>query len=383
MVAQHREVGRQVAQLLRVGVVVLAGVQGNRHPGETAELARPQARRAYDELARDVARVGFNARHRAVRGTNAGDLHVLDALHPAPAGALHVGAHHVDGTGHPVDVEPCSPEEVVGAYQRVQVSDLLGGHDLDSPQPEGVVRVGQPPELRKAVPRVRDGEAADLAEPGGLAGLGLQLAQQVAGVGAELRVCIACPRGADEAGGVPARTGCELPAFEEDDVGPPELREVIRDARSRHAAADHDRAGALGQGNAHCGLPPVRIPGRVPGGCVVPGDRAPYFVIFCSLPCGFVRRAAAASVRSLGTPFVRPPVVRAGACQVGAVVRTGLPAESADCPLRTRRCARRVARLFSSASLADGFATRQVRRLDRRNRSSLNLQGPSAAGDTM
>ena len=175
LIAQHRQVAGQIAELLGVGVVMLAGVQRDRHPGEAAELARPQPCRAHHELARDVARLGFHPRHPAVRGADTGDLHVLDAAHPAPASALHVGVHHVDGARHPVDLEPRAAKEVIGAHEGVEVSDLLGGDDLHASEPERVVRIGQPLELSEAVPAVRDGDAADLPEPGRLSGLHFEL----------------------------------------------------------------------------------------------------------------------------------------------------------------------------------------------------------------
>ena len=62
LVAQHRQVARQVGELLGVGVVVLAGVQRDRHPGEPAEVARPQPCRAHHELAGDVARLRLHSR---------------------------------------------------------------------------------------------------------------------------------------------------------------------------------------------------------------------------------------------------------------------------------------------------------------------------------
>ena len=264
LVAQYRQVARQVGKLLGVSVVVLARVQRDRHPGEAAEMARPQSRRAHHELAGDVARLGLDPRHAAVRGADAGDLHVLDAAHPAPAGALHVGAHHVDGARHPVDLEPRAAEEVAGTYERVEVSDLLGRDHLHAAESECVVGVGHPFELRETVPAVRDGDTADLPETGGLPGFGFQLGKEVAGIGAKLGMGVAVPRGADESRRMPARAGGELPAFEEHDVRPTEPCEVIGDARSGHAAADDHRARAFRQCLAH----PSLLSGTAPAGRV-------------------------------------------------------------------------------------------------------------------
>ena len=205
LVTQHRQVARQVGELLGVGVVVLAGVQRDRHPGEPAEMARPQPGRAHHELAGDVARFGLDACHPAVGGAYADDLHVLDAVHAPPAGALHVGAHHVDGARHPVDLEPRAAQQVVGAHQRVEVADLLGRDHLHAPESERVVGVGKPLELREAIAAVRDGDASDLPEPCRLPGFGFQLRQEVAGVRAKPRVGVAVPGGADEPRRVPAR----------------------------------------------------------------------------------------------------------------------------------------------------------------------------------
>ena len=235
-------------------------------------MARPQARRAHHEFARDeitraVARFRLHPRHLAVRGADAGDLHVLEAARPARARAFHVGVHHVHRARHPVVREPRAAQEVVGAHQRMEVPDLPGGDHLHAPEPERVVRIGQPPELRQAVPAVRDAHAADLPEPGRLPGLGFELGKEVAGVGAQLGVGVAGPRGADEPRRVPARAGGELPAFEKDDVGPSELREVPGDAGAGHPATDDHRAGALRQRLAHHGLPPVvRAEGRLAEG---------------------------------------------------------------------------------------------------------------------
>ena len=198
--------------------------------------------------------------HPTVRGANAGDLHVLDAAHPAPSGALHVGAHHVDGARHAVDLQPCAAEQVVGAHQRVEVPDLLGRDDLHSPESECVVGVGEPLEFGKAVAAVRDGDAPDLSESGRLPGLGLQFRQEVARVGAELRVGVAVPGGADEPRRVPARAGRELLSLEEDDIRPSQLCEVIGNARAGHAAADDNRARTLRQCLVHRRLPRIVLP---------------------------------------------------------------------------------------------------------------------------
>ena len=251
LIAQHRQVARQIGELLGVGVVVLAGVQRNRHSGEAAEVARPQPRRAHHELAGDVARLGPHSGHPSVLGEDARDRYVLDAAHSAAARAFHVGAHHVDGARHSVDLEPRAAQQVVGAHERVEVSDLLGGDDLHAPEAERVVRIGQALELREAVAAVRDGDAADLAEAGRLPGLRLDLRKEVARIGAQPRVGVARPRGAYESRRVPARAGSELPALEEDDVRPSELREVIGDAGAGHATADDHCARALGQCLAH------------------------------------------------------------------------------------------------------------------------------------
>ena len=86
--------------------------------------------------------------------------------------------------------------------------------------------------------------------------------RRVAGVGAQLRVGVAVPGGADESRRVPARAGRELPALEEDDVGPSQLRKVIGDARAGHAAPDDDRARTLRQCLVHRSSSPFAPAGR-------------------------------------------------------------------------------------------------------------------------
>ena len=94
-------------------------------------------------------------------------------------------------------------------------------------------------------------------KPGGLSGLRFELGQEAAGVGAELGVGVAGPRGADEPRRVPARAGGELPALQKHDVGPSELRQVVGDARASDPASDDHCARAFRQRPAHDGLPPV------------------------------------------------------------------------------------------------------------------------------
>ena len=258
LIAHHRQVARQIVELLGVGVVMLAGMQGNGHAGEAPEVARPQARRAHHELARDVPGRGRNARHPALGAANSGDRNVLQALHAAPARALHVGVDDVDGARHSVDLEPRAAEQIVGAHERMKVADLLGGDHFHAAETEHIVRIGHTLELREAVPAVGDGHAPDLPESRRLPGLRFQLGKEIAGVGAELRVGVARPGGADQARRVPARARRELLALQQHDVRPSPFREVVGDARPGDSAADDHCARSFRYCLAHSSSPTCR-----------------------------------------------------------------------------------------------------------------------------
>ena len=73
-----------------------------------------------------------------------------------------------------------------------------------------------------------------------LTGLGLDLAVQVDGVLLQAGDVGVAVEGVHAAGGVPRRTGGQLLALEQDDVGPACLGEVVEHAGADDTASDHD-----------------------------------------------------------------------------------------------------------------------------------------------
>ena len=99
----------------------------------------------------------------------------------------------------------------------------------------------------------RDRDRAVLAEAGGELRFGLQLGVEIGGVFGEQRQRERGAELADEAGGMPRGAGGQALAFQQHDIGPAELGQVIGDRAADHAAADDDGFGVPGQ-FGHCEL---------------------------------------------------------------------------------------------------------------------------------
>ena len=238
VVAQGREVGGEIRDLLGVGVVVLARVEGHVHPRHTPDVPPPEARAVDDEVGLDVARVRPDPGDEAVLVVDGGDRHPFEAARPPAAGAPDERRHHVDGACPPVRRHPGPADEPVLVDERVEGGDLVGRHEVHLRQPEPVVHRGEALQLFEAVRAVGDGEAPDRPEPGRLPGLLLDLGEQVARVDEELREALVRAHGPDEARRVPGGPAREALPLEEEHVAPAELREVVGGARADDPAAD-------------------------------------------------------------------------------------------------------------------------------------------------
>ena len=243
VVAEGREVGGEVRDLLGVGVVVLAGVEGHVHPRHPPDVPPPEARAVHHEVGLDVARVRPDPGDAAVLVVDGGDRHPFEAARPPAAGAPDERRHHVDGARHPVRRHPGPADEPVLVDERVERRDLLRRHEVHLRQPEPVVHRGEALQLLEAVPAVGDGEAPDRPEPGRLPGLLLDLGEEVARVDEELREALVRAHGPDEARRVPGGPAREALPLEEEHVAPAELREVVGGARADDPAADDDGRG--------------------------------------------------------------------------------------------------------------------------------------------
>ncbi len=245
MIAHHRQIGRQVVELLGVGVVVLAGVQRHVHAGQSTQVPRPQASGVGHELCPDVAVIGGNAAHAPVAAVDVEHLDTFETGGAVLARTLDERRDHVDRARVAVLGDPAAAEKPPRLEQRVERAHLLRADDVDAGDAEGVVHRRDALELLEARLAVGDAEAAHLAKARGLPGLLLELVDEAHGVLAQPGVALVGAHGADQPGRVPAGAAGKLPALEQHHVAPAELGQVIGDARADDAAADDDRAGAL------------------------------------------------------------------------------------------------------------------------------------------
>ena len=285
VVAEGREVGGEVRDLLGVGVVVLAGVEGHVDACHPSDVPSPEARAVHHEVGLDVPGVRPDPGDPSVLAVDGGDCHPFEAAGPPVPGAPDKGRHDVDRARYPVGRNPGPADQPLLVDDRVEGCDLVRGDEVHPGDPEPVVHRGEALQLLEAVPVVGDGEAPDRPEPGRLPGLLLDLGEQPARIVEELRQALVGPHGADEAGRVPGRPAREARALEEQNVAPAEPGEVVGGARADDPAADDDgRCPFRYLLLRHLiGLPDLPVPfvgrrlGRDAGGGVVaaPADHAP------------------------------------------------------------------------------------------------------------
>ena len=132
-----------------------------------------------------------------------------------------------------------SADEVLLLEQRVQLLRLGDGDDVHvhAEVPAAGLRHAQPVESLGGVGQHQSAGQVDAAL---LTGFGLDLAVQVDGVLLQARNVGITVEGVHPTGGVPRRTGSQLLALEEDDVGPACLGEVVENAGADDTASDHD-----------------------------------------------------------------------------------------------------------------------------------------------
>src|SRR3972149_2795741 len=156
---------------------------------------------------------------------------------PAPPPRQRLG--DVGRVGLAVARDPHRAHQIVRAHQRVERErfrepDLLG---LDA---VGARERGVAPELRHALRVAGDAQAAAALPARGLPRLGLELAVEPGAVADELGEIARGPELPHEPGRVPGGAAAHAPLLEQDQVTPPELRQMIGDAAPDNAAAaDH------------------------------------------------------------------------------------------------------------------------------------------------
>ena len=240
-VFDHRPGRVDVRHLFGDEVVVLGGLERDRHARQLTELAGPHSGCVHDILALDRALVGHHSVDRAAADEDVGDGDALDDRDALLAGAFGERHRGVDRIDPPValDVEPC--QQIVSARQREQLGHL-GGRDLVHVDPAVSVEGSDPPVLLEASFVGGQFDESDRLEPGRQPGLGLESGVEVAGVLAQLGRCFRRRAERDhQPRRVPGGAGGELVALDQHRVGPSEVSQVVGDRRADHPAPDdHD-----------------------------------------------------------------------------------------------------------------------------------------------
>mmetsp|Transcript_70897 Transcript_70897/g.207730 ORF Transcript_70897/g.207730 Transcript_70897/m.207730 type:complete len:356 (+) Transcript_70897:1072-2139(+) len=119
-----RPVWVHIWHVLCYEVVVLCGLVGHGHAGESSKLPSPHTRAVHDVLRADVPLGGRHARHAAIRLRDARDGDTLEDLSSAEASALGQGHGGVHWVHPPVVRDVEAREHVLCAAEREEVLDL-------------------------------------------------------------------------------------------------------------------------------------------------------------------------------------------------------------------------------------------------------------------
>ncbi|OPZ55105.1 MAG: hypothetical protein BWY91_01257 [bacterium ADurb.BinA028] len=230
---------------------MLGGLVGDDDPVALAKLAGPHTGGVDGILALDVGGAV------TLGDADCGDLIVVrdngfgrDAFNDADAelfGAAGEGHREVDRVDPPVAGDIEARGEVVGLGEREEVGNLARG-DLVDLKPLGALEGGDPAVFVQASLVGGCLDEPNRLETGGQAGLGFEPGVEIAAVEADRgRGVRRRAEAGHQAGRVPGGAGGESVAFEDDDVGPAEVGQVIGDRGADDPAPDDDDSGSFGQ----------------------------------------------------------------------------------------------------------------------------------------
>ena len=223
-------------------VLVLHGMERQVHPGHGAHFPGPQAGGVDHVFGNHAALVGHDLPSPVgsrVQCRHAVPENDLGAVVP---GGPRIGMGRAGGVEVPVQriVQPA--DDAVGVGDRRQFPDFRGADEMGV---ETHVPVLGPfgPEKVHPVRRARQGDSAHMVEPAALAGLLLQFTVQLDRVALQRGHVGVRIEGVETPGRMPGGPRGQLGALDEGDIGPAELCQMIQNAASDHAAADHGDPG--------------------------------------------------------------------------------------------------------------------------------------------
>ena len=247
--AQHRKVAKAFDGFC-YKIEMLAGVERQAHAGPRGQVAAPHATAVDDDVRRDVTglavRLPIDAGDALAVVCHGRDLHALHdpcAAHPRALGQRHGDIGRV---ALPVAGKMHGAGDIADLHMRIHGLDL-GGGNLAHLHVEGAGERGLPQKLFAPVGGQANGDGAHLPHPRGDAGLFLELDVEIGGILGQPRHVLSAAQLPHQTGGVPGCAAGQLLAFQQDDVGPAQFRQMIRDRTAGDAATDDDGAGLRGE----------------------------------------------------------------------------------------------------------------------------------------
>ena len=201
---------------------------------------------ALDHRGFATARVIFDAGHARAIIQNAQNLHAFANRRAPHARALGQRHGDVGRVTLPVQRQMHRADHIADVQMRIHRLGL-GRRDLVHVHPEATRQRGLAVDFLAPGFGQRHGDGAVLAHPGGNACLGLKLHVKIGGVFRQPGHVLAAAQLADQPRRVPGRAAGQLLAFQQHDVCPAGLGQMIRDRAAGHAASDNDNAGMGGQ----------------------------------------------------------------------------------------------------------------------------------------
>ena len=249
-IAHDRQVRMDTFDAAGDDIHMLRRMQRHADAAHLPDLARPLAGAIDDDLGGNRAPVGLDAGHLPLPCGNAGDAHPLDDAGAAIARALGKRLRQVGGVGLAVARQPDGADQIVDGHDRPQIAGLLRRDHLDI-HPLRAGGSGGALQHGHALGGAGDGQRAAILPAGRQSRLGLQFAIKFCRIADEAGHVGMAAQLADKAGGMPGGAAAELALFEEDDIRPSELRQMIGDRTTDDAAADDDNLRLRGQTLRH------------------------------------------------------------------------------------------------------------------------------------
>ena len=246
VIAQHRQAGINPFNPFEQHVIMLAGVERRSHADTGRKIAGPHPAADHHIVSVDCSFGGFDPGCAGAVMADPGNLGVLENPRPAAPCALGQSHRDIDCIGIAIagNVDPA--DHVIDIDDAGHVLDLLRGYDMDR-QIEDLGHRGAALQLLKPFGIGRHRDRTALTVTGCLPGLGFQPAVELAGVLGELGHVDRRAQLANQPGRMPSRAAGQLLTFEQHDIVPPDLGQMIGDRAADHPAAYDDNAGLFGK----------------------------------------------------------------------------------------------------------------------------------------